>query len=144
MNTVVETNNEELSSSELDLVAETEKFVRDNFITDKHFVVAGALTNKGQQFLSINLSGSPRGIDVCGEPGVLSQAIGLKQEIVTIVAVRCEKSHNGKTYVISPCGTCRELILRYFPKAFAIVRQDDASLTKVKISSLLPYRYKKD
>ena len=131
--------------SDLDkmLITVAEKHVRELFAVDQHFVAAAARTADQKVFSAINLAGSPRGIDVCGEPGVLTQAIGKKEKVETIVAVRYEGPDSNIAYVASPCGKCRELILRYAPDAHVIVRDYSDTLIKISIKDLLPYRYQK-
>ncbi len=130
-----------LTPEDTALVEKTRGYIAERYVKDEHFVGASGVTKDGTVISALNLAGSPRGIDECAEPGVLSQIIaGEHGDLATIVAVRHESE--TESYVVAPCGKCREFILRYAPDALIIVPDSSESLRKVPIDTLLPFRYK--
>ena len=66
------------------------------------------------------------------------------QGIETIVAVRHPKpGEPGGIAVVSPCGTCRELIHDYDAKARVIVPNGTKGPTVTTIGELLPNKYRR-
>lgn len=107
-----------------------------------HSVVAAALlTKNGNVYQAINTGTYQPSISTCAE----IIAIGLAHtaepdmEIDTIVAVR-----DVPSYVIAPCGKCREYIADYGPKAKVLMpAKNKRGWTPMEIGKLLPLKYRK-
>ncbi|WP_413004710.1 hypothetical protein [Peribacillus frigoritolerans] len=63
----------------------------------------------------------------------------------TIVAVKHPFSDDEERAlkVVSPCGTCRELISDYAKECFVILNINGETV-KTKIGELIPYKYTRD
>ncbi len=107
-----------------------------------HSVVAAAiLTKSGRVYLGLNAGTTQPSIATCAEIIAIGSAntAEKKMEIEMIVAVRDKPS-----YVISPCGKCREYIADYGPKATVIIpAKNKRGWTTASIKTLLPCKYEK-
>ena len=132
----------DVSEEDKNLIEAARLYVAEHFVADQHFVGSAGRTTDGTVLTGINLAGSPRGIDVCGEPTVLAQTVVKRYgKLETIVAVRYNA--DGTSYVVAPCGKCREMISRYSPDALVIVPDKTGTLRKVSTEELLPFKYRK-
>lgn len=84
-----------------------------------HSTGAAVWSGSGEQFVSLDLRS--RKSAVCAEPGAFAAAhsAGI-YDIERVVAI-CHVVENSKYQVISPCGSCRELIHYHCPEAQVIV-----------------------
>jgi len=83
---------------------------------------------------------------VCAEAVAIGRALTEHGDkgIETIVAVRHPKpGEPGALAVVSPCGTCRELIHDYDAKARVIVPDGAKGPTVTTIGELLPNKYRR-
>ena len=129
-------NREELNESDWELVALAKEIIKDRHQEKKHSVSAVLRTKSGNVFEGIHLNAYVSRIDVCAEAIAIGHAaIKGDTDIDTIVAVY----KTGK--VVSPCGMCRELIGDYSPDAKVILHDSEGEY-KVKVSDLLPLKYK--
>ena len=107
-----------------------------------HSVVAAALlTKSGHVYLGLNAGTNQPSVATCAEIIAIGTANTAEKnmKIDTIVALRDKPS-----YVISPCGKCREYIADYGPKATVLIpAQNKRGWTPVPIEKLLPHKYQK-
>ena len=134
-----------ITKADEELIASAVEFTQKNFKAGNHFVGVAIRNKSGKIYNSVNLSGSPRNVDICAEPVAVGQALTEEGggEIDTIVAVRARSKEEGDWYVVSPCGPCRELILKYAAHCHVIIR-DQGDPYKVVAESLLPGRYRNE
>lgn len=83
-----------------------------------------------------------KGINIRSNHGYCAESIALgaaltagDKEIETIVAI----SYEGQ--VLSPCGTCRQLLYEYAKGCSVIMSIENGTLVKTNIENLLPYAY---
>ena len=115
------------------LVAAAQHALRRGFVERRHGVAAAVRTRSGNVYLGLNLAGihTP-----CAEPVAVGAArTAGDPAIEAMVAV----TKRGRSYpVISPCGTCRQLLIDYAPKASTIVRFPNGSLRRLTAEESLP------
>jgi len=126
-----------------ELIDQAKKLIEKRYCKEGHHsvVAAALLTKTGKVFTALNAGTNQPSIATCAE----IIAIGMantddpNMEIDMIVAVRDKDS-----YVISPCGKCREYIVDYGPNARVIVPAENATgFDVVQASDLIPNKYKK-
>ena len=103
-------------------------------------------TRDGRVVTGVNLDAYVGRGAVCAEAIAIGTALTEKGDngIDTIVAVRHPKpGEKGEIAVVSPCGTCRELIHDYDPKARVIVPDGKSGPTVTTIGQLLPNKYRR-
>ena len=103
-------------------------------------------TRDGRIITGVNIDAYLGRNAVCAEAIAIGRAITEHGDhgIETIVAVRHPKpGEPGEVAVVSPCGTCRELIHDYDAKARVIVPSNGAGPEVVTIGELLPNKYKR-
>lgn len=103
----------------------------------KHAVFCGMLTDSGKQYFAPNLDTYVGRAAVCAEPIVLGQVIINTEKPVYLVSI----FKTGK--IVMPCGICRELLMDYCPEV-EIISEIDGELKLIKISDLLPFKYKRE
>ena len=106
-----------------------------------HSVVAAALrTKSGKVYKALNTGTYQPSIATCAEIIAIGMAHTAEEnmEIDSIVAVRDEA-----TYVISPCGKCREYIFDYGPEAVVLMPDENGGFIPTLIKDLLPGKYHK-
>ena len=105
-----------------------------------HAVVCASLLSKaGKVYTALNTGTYQPSISTCAEIIAIGMGHTAEKnfEIDTIVAVR-----DVPSYLISPCGKCREYIADYGPHAKIIVPFSNKKGWKLmKISELLPEKY---
>lgn len=123
----------ELSPEDEELLAAAREVIRDNYLKDRHEVGSAVRAASGEIYTGVHLE-SP-GVDICAEWVALGKAISAGQRDFTCVVAA------GRRGVMSPCGVCRELLLRYAPNADVIVPDEQGRPRKVTIGELLPIPY---
>ena len=107
-----------------------------------HSVVAAVvLTKSGHIYQALNAGTNQPSVATCAEIIAIGMAHTAEKnmQIDTIVAVR-----DVPSYVISPCGKCREYISDYGPKAKVVLpAKNKRGWTLADIGDLLPCKYEK-
>ncbi|HEY1197836.1 MAG TPA: cytidine deaminase [Thermoplasmata archaeon] len=118
------------------LIRAPQQTLRRGFDAKHHGVAAAVRTRSGAIFPGLNLDGihTP-----CAEPVAIGAAMTAgDREIDSMVAV-CRR---GRRYpVLSPCGTCRQLLFDYSPKASLIVRFRNGRVARLSAEESLPAAY---
>ena len=114
-----------LSDKDKELVAAATQAIKARYRNDWQEVGAAIRTRDGRVVTGVNLDAYVGRGAVCAEAVAIGRALTEKgdQGIETIVAVRHPKPDeaNREIAVVSPCGTCRELIHDYDARARVIV-----------------------
>src|SRR5436305_10256377 len=122
------------------LIASATQAIKERYRDDWQEVGAAIRTRDGRVVTGINLDAYVGRGAVCAEAVAIGRALTEKgdQGIETIVAVRHPKPDEPirEIAVVSPCGTCRELIHDYDAKARVIV-PDKGRVAIVTIGELL-------
>lgn len=110
--------------------------------TGHHSVVSAVvLTKSGHVYQALNTGTTQPSVATCAEIIAIGMAntAEVDMEIDTIVAVR-----DVPSYIISPCGKCREYIADYGPNAKVVLpAKNKRGWTLGKIGDLLPIKYEK-
>ncbi len=100
-----------------------------------HTVGCALLCKNGRIYKGVNCDGIHGS---CAEYITVGIAISKgERDFDTIVAVH-DKHTNS---VISPCGNCRQMLLRYCPDIKVIVNDEKGNLIKVRARDLLPFAW---
>jgi len=122
-----------LNRSDRELIRAAQDALRRGYDAQHHGVAAAVRTRSGAVFLGLNLDGihTP-----CAEPVAIGAAVTAgDRDIESMVAV-CRR---GREFpVLSPCGTCRQLLFDYAPKATVIVRFPNGRLARLTATESLP------
>jgi cytidine deaminase len=137
-----------LSKEDQDLIEAARDAIKRRYKNDWQEVGAAMRTRDGRVFIGVNLDAYLGRMAVCAEAIALGRAIADrddKTEIDMIVAVRHPKpSESDRTIaVVSPCGSCRELIFDYDRNARVIVPGKNGPAI-VTIAELLPNKYSRE
>jgi cytidine deaminase len=120
----------------LALVRAAKRALERGFDRERHTVAAAVRTRSGMVYLGLNLNGihTP-----CAEPVAMGAAVTRgDREMEVMVAVK----RKGKRYrVLSPCGTCRQLLFDYSPNASVIVRFRNGRVARLTVGESLPAAY---
>jgi cytidine deaminase len=135
---------EALMPEDMKLIEIASDLIRRHYRNDRQNVGAALKTRAGQIFTGVNLDTHLRRMAVCAEAVVLGRAISEAGDngIDTVVAVRHPdpETPDRAIAVVSPCGSCRELIWDYDPNARVIVPGKDGPVVAT-IAELLPNKY---
>ena len=127
-----------------DLIDKTSSLLKKRYAKDveKHHVVVAAsvLAKSGKVYTSLNIGTYQPSIATCAEISAIGMGHTAEKdfEIDTIVAMR-----DLPSYVISPCGKCREYIADYSDDAIVVVPDEKDEYALVHVSELLPNKYVK-
>ncbi|MEI9804803.1 MAG: cytidine deaminase [Pseudolabrys sp.] len=135
-----------LSDSDRELIEAATAAIKARYRNDWQEVGAAMRTRDGRLVTGVNLDAYVGRGAVCAEAIAIGTALTDKGDhgIDTIVAVRHPKpGEPGGIAVVSPCGTCRELIHDYDPKARVIVPNGTKGPTVATIGELLPNKYRR-
>ncbi len=122
-----------LNAKDQALIRAAEDALRRGFDARHHDVAAAVRTRSGAIFLGFDIIGlhTP-----CAEPVAFGAAVTAgDREVESMVAV-CRQ---GRKYVVlSPCGTCRQMLFDYAPTASVIVRFANGRIARLTATESLP------
>jgi cytidine deaminase len=117
----------------VELVQAAVELLRRRYDRVRHGVAAAVRTRSGRIFLGVNIGGihTP-----CAEPVAIGAAITAGEpSLVAMVAV-CRA---GRTYpILPPCGTCRQLLFDYAPRAYFLVKGKRKGVRRIRADEGLP------
>ena len=135
---------EPLSPKDHELIAAARDAIRRRYRNEWQEVGAALRTRDGRIITGVNIDAYLGRMAVCAEAVAIGRAIteAGDQGIETIVAVRHPKpdDKDQTIAVVSPCGSCREIIHDYDAKARVIV-PNGTDETVASITELLPNKY---
>jgi cytidine deaminase len=134
-----------LSKKDKDLIAAATAAIKSRYRNDWQEVGAALRTRAGSIVTGVNLDAYVGRGAVCAEAVAIGRALTESGDhgIEAIVAVRHTKpGERGGIAVVSPCGTCRELIHDYDSKAKVIVPGGKTPKLET-IGKLLPNKYRR-
>jgi cytidine deaminase len=133
-----------LTARDRELIDAAVAAIKRRYRNDWQEVGAALRTRDGRIYAGVNLDAYLGRMAVCAEAVALGQAVTEHGEtgIETIVAVRHPKPGEADQTiaVVSPCGSCREIIYDYDAKARVIVPNGNDA-TVATIAELLPNKY---
>ena len=134
-----------LSKEDNDLVEAARDTIRRRYRFDWQVVGAALRTRSGRIFTGVNLDANLGRMAICAEAVALGRAVTEAGEtgIETIVAVRHSDPPDQAIHVVSPCGSCRELIWDYDRNARVIVPSSNGPAISC-IGDLLPNKYSRE
>ena len=136
-----------LSERDRELIAAASEAIKRRYRNDWQEVGAALRTRDGRIYTGVNLDAYLGRMAVCAEGVALGRAVTDVGEtgIETIVAVRHPDpaEPDQAIAVVSPCGSCRELIWDYDRNARVIVPGTDGPVV-VGIRELLPNKYSRE
>ena len=136
-----------LSERDRELIAAAGAAIRRCYRNDWQEVGAALRTRDGRIYAGVNLDAYLGRMAVCAEAVALGRAVTETGDggIDIIVAVRHPKPHetDRTIAVVSPCGSCRELIWDYDRNARVIVPGADGPAVAA-IAELLPNKYSRE
>ena len=136
-----------LSKADHALIEAATKAIRKRYRYDWQEVGAALRTRDGRIYTGVNLDAYLGRMAVCAEGVALGRAVTEVGEtgIETIVAVRHPDpaEPDQAIAVVSPCGSCRELIWDYDRNARVIVPGADGPVV-AGIGELLPNKYSRE
>jgi cytidine deaminase len=133
-----------LTAKDRELIAIAREAIQKRYRDEWQEVGAALRTRDGRIITGVNIDAYLGRMAVCAEAVAIGRAIteAGDQGIETIVAVRHPKPGEADQTiaVVSPCGSCREIIHDYDAQARVIVPNGDES-TVATIAELLPNKY---
>jgi cytidine deaminase len=133
-----------LTAKDKALIAAARDAIKQRYRNEWQEVGAALRTRDGRVITGVNIDAYLGRMAVCAEAVAIGRAIteAGDQGIETIVAVRHPKPDepDQTIAVVSPCGSCREIIHDYDAKARVIVPNGDAP-SVATITELLPNKY---
>ena len=133
-----------LTAKDKALIAAARAAIEQRYRNEWQEVGAALRTRDGRVITGVNIDAYLGRMAVCAEAVAIGRAIteAGDQGIETIVAVRHPKpgKPDQSIAVVSPCGSCREIIHDYDPKARVIV-PNGKEPSVATIAELLPNKY---
>ncbi|ARQ02733.1 cytidine deaminase [Pseudorhodoplanes sinuspersici] len=133
-----------MSEEDQELIAAASEAIKNRYRNDWQEVGAAMRTRDGRIITGVNIDAYLGRMAVCAEAIAIGRSIteGGDKGIETIVAVRHPRPYEAdqNIKVVSPCGSCRELIHDYDAKARVIV-PNGPEPSAVSIGELLPNKY---
>jgi cytidine deaminase len=136
-----------LSERDQELIVAARDAIKRRYRNDWQEVGAALRTRDGRIYAGVNLDAYLGRMAVCAEAVALGRAVTEIGEtgIETIVAVRHPEPSqpDQEIVVVSPCGSCRELIWDYDRNARVIVPSGNGPVI-ASIGELLPNKYSRE
>jgi cytidine deaminase len=116
------------------LIESAKALIAQRFKSGRHQLAAALKTRSGKVYTGVQLKTSINKNEICAEAAAIANAANAGDtDIEALVLV------NRTGEILSPCGSCRELILDYSPKAEIIVNGPGGGKV-VKVGQILPLR----
>ncbi len=125
------------------LLAEARKVTVNSYDPYRHYKVGAALlTDSGEIISAANVANSSYINSTCAERSAIAKANSQGERKFTAIAVIGRPS-SGKSHIITPCGTCRQIIYEFasYSGRDMDVIMSNWSMKRIivlKISKLLP------
>lgn len=127
-----------LNKEESKVLESAKKLINKVCDGKNHTVGCAVLTKNNKLFYGINMYMDGMNC-VCAEQNAVGSALTEgEKDFKAIVAVA--KDQSG-TFILSPCGQCRQFLSKYAPEVRVIIN-DNNEVKSVSINELLPYAYK--
>ena len=124
-----------LNKTEKEILQSATNLVNSVYDGYNHTVGCALLTSSNKTYFGINMYMDGMNC-VCAEQNAVGSALTEgDKDIKVIVAVGRDESG---TFVLSPCGQCRQFLSKFAKNAKVII-QDNNTLKSVSIDQLLPY-----
>jgi cytidine deaminase len=124
-----------IEARDKELISLATDLIRQRYTPIRHHVAAVVLTSSGAIYQGMHVGWGR--VNLCAEQIAFANALAAgESEFITCVAVMA-RAPSGETSVVSPCGTCREM-LRFFAPELTVLVDDAGRLTKTNITDLLP------
>ena len=121
------------------LIAEATAIIRRLYKRRRHHIGAAVEMEDGRIFTAVHLAANVGSGDVCAEAAALAKAISEgASRVRRIVAVKYFTAED-RAKVVSPCGTCRELVSDYGDAL--VIYSVGGQVRKDRIGRLLPAKY---
>lgn len=118
-----------------DLISLAAALIGRRYVPVRHHVAAVVSASSGAIYQGLHVGWGR--VNLCAEQIAFANALaGGESEFITCVAVMA-RAPSGATSVVSPCGTCREM-LRFFAPDLTVLVHDEGRVVKTYISDLLP------
>lgn len=122
------------------LVDQTKSFIKDRYVKNSHHVGCILLGGDGQRYQGLHIDSD--GFDVCAETVALGNAmLGAEKNLLVIVSAYWNGQSNREPVVISPCGNCLQLLIKYAPDINVVVPKDGRKTELRLARELLPFAY---
>ncbi len=126
-----------LTDADAKLIEEASSLIRRAYLSGKHHVGAAVKAKSGKTYTGVHLES--RAVDICAEAVAIGAAASSgERQFDSIVAVTMAQGE--APHVISPCGTCRELINFYGPD-ISVIFVENGEIRKCRAGDLLPGPY---
>lgn len=129
------------------LLLEAKKAMKNAYDPYKNYKVGSALlTSSGKMVSAANVANSSYINSTCAERSAVSKANSMGERKFEAIAV-IGKPGNGGNYVLTPCGTCRQIIYefaRYSGHDIDVIMSNGTmdKIIVLKISALLPLAHR--
>lgn len=125
-----------LTGRDHELVHAAEAEIRARYRPHWHELAAALRTKSGRVVVGLHIDAYA---SICAEAAAIARAVAEGEEgIEALVAVRYHPE-SDRAEVVTPCGTCRELIADFGD--VRVIHRDGRGLAKTPVSRLLPSRY---
>lgn len=133
----------ELTDEDWDLIEAAKDATADGFEHGRHYVGTALRATDGSVHTGLNIETNIGRAAVCAEPVAIGAAVSAGiDDFDTIVAVRHPApGEEGRPFVVSPCGVCREMITDFNRDMFVIFPDENDEPTKARAIDLLPSKY---
>jgi cytidine deaminase len=127
----------ELAPAEQDLIDQAIERYANHPNPGSFSVVAGVLLTDGSTEFGVDVRA--RKAWVCAEPVVIGQLLTHDRAPISFVVAVCRDGRTGTIEVISPCGSCREILRHHAQHGSVGIRTDDGAVGALAIEDLFPH-----
>lgn len=126
-----------LTAEDRALIGAAVEALRLGYRKERHTVGAAVRTGSGTIYRGLNLNGNH---SPCAEPVAIGAAVTAGERDLECMVAVCRR---GTSFpILSPCGTCRQLLLDYAPGAEVIVAFDGGRVGRIPVVDSLPGAYR--
>jgi len=118
-----------------ELISLATALIRRRYAPIRHHVAAVVMASSGAIYQGVHVGWGR--VNLCAEQIAFANALAEgESKFITCAAVMA-RAPSGETSVVSPCGTCREM-LQFFAPDLTVLVHDKGQIAKTYIADLLP------
>jgi cytidine deaminase len=125
----------DLEDRDRELISFATALIRKRYSPVRHHVAAVVLSSGGARYEGVHVGWGR--VNLCAEQVALANAFAAGESELIACAAVMASAPLGETSVVSPCGTCREM-LRFFAPDLMVMINHEGRVSKTYIADLLP------
>jgi len=125
----------DIEDRDRELISRATTLIGKRYSPVRHHVAAVVLSSSGAIYQGVHVGWGR--VNLCAEQIALANALAMGESELIVCAAVMAIAPLGETSVVSPCGSCREMLQFFAPDLMVIINLE-GRVSKTYIADLLP------